>query len=91
MAKRGRDTDGPEVTQFVRNDKIRTDMFQLGLKPFIDTEIIWIWIDTVGPGIIPLGRKGNYCDGNSFEGTEMIHLTWKIECRERGSLAFFFL
>jgi hypothetical protein len=44
----------------------RTEMFQLGLKPFIDTEIIWIWIDTVGPEIIPLGRKGNGCDGSRF-------------------------
>jgi hypothetical protein len=56
-------------------------MLYLGLKTFIDTEIIWI--DTVGPEIIPLGRKGNYCDGNGFKGTEVIHLTWKRNGKDR--------
>ncbi len=80
MAKRGSDTDGPVVG----NDKIWTEMLQLGQKTFIGTEIIWLGrIDTVGPEIIPLGRKGNYCDGNGFEGTEVIHLTWKRNGMDR--------
>ncbi len=51
-------------------------MLQLGLKPFIDTEIIWLGrIDTVGREIIPLCRKCNDCDVSGFVGMEMIHLT----------------
>jgi hypothetical protein len=66
-------------------------MLQLGLKPFIDTEIIWLGRNrmdgTEGLGrdgdYIPLCRKCNDCDGSGFEGTEVIHLTWKRNGMDR--------
>jgi hypothetical protein len=56
----------------------------VGAETFYDTEIIWLGrIDTVGKGDYSVGPERNYFDGNSFEDTEMIHLTWKRNGKDR--------